>query len=286
MVVRVLIVGPGRVGGAFAARFVAAGAAVLGLVGRDRARTAAAAAAAGVAVADWSALAAAHAVVFAVGDPDLAPCLEQAAASGAVRRCSLWLHTSGRHDLTVFDGRLPAGCRRGALHPVLPFPDAAAGAAAMPGAPAVLLGDAGALRLLRALAARLGLVPVVAEGGDRTLYHAACVLAANGLTALFGAVERTFAAAGGLAVADQHRLAAALMAAALRECRARGAAAALSGPVRRGDAATVRAHRRRLEAASPQQADVYRALMVAALPLARAAGLDAAAARTVAAALE
>ncbi|MBL8734267.1 MAG: DUF2520 domain-containing protein [Planctomycetes bacterium] len=286
MVVRVLIVGPGRVGVAFAARLRAAGTAVLGLVGRDAARTSAAAASVGVAVADWSALAAAPVVVFAVGDPELPGCLEQAAAHGPWRRAALWLHTSGRYDLTVFDGRLPAGCRRGALHPVLPFADAVAGAAAMPGAPAVLLGDAKAMRCLRLLAGRLGLVPMVADGGDRTLYHAACALAANGLTALFGAVERTFAAAGGLAVADQRRLADALLAAALRECRARGAAAALSGPVRRGDAATVALHRQRLAASAPEQAELYRALMRAALPLARAAGLAAGPAQAVAAALE
>jgi predicted short-subunit dehydrogenase-like oxidoreductase (DUF2520 family) len=127
--------------------------------------------------------------------------------------------------------------------------------------------------------------PLISRGGDRTLYHTACALAANGLTALRAVVDEVFAAAAVLSPADAAILAQALMAAALQACGEHGPTQALSGPVRRGDTATVTAHRRALRQTAPLHDAVYRALMTAALELARARGLSAAAAAAVGKAL-
>ncbi|MGE3175250.1 MAG: DUF2520 domain-containing protein [Planctomycetota bacterium] len=299
MPIRLAIVGPGRVGQALGRRWAESGVDLLGYVGRDRARTAAAVAFAGrgraLQLAD---LRTAHVVVLAVGDPDLPELVAAAAAAGCTRRCALWLHTSGRHGLSVLaplaavapaSGR-PADCvRLGALHPVAPFPDAAAGLAGLPDRPAVLLGEPRARRLLGRLCDRLGMRPLWADPrGDRTLYHAACALAANGLTALRAAVDEALAASSVLSPADAARLAQSLMAAALDACARHGAAAALSGPVARGDDATVAAHRTALLGtaaaadADPAPLDeVYRVLMLQALRLARRRGLDDAADRAL-----
>jgi len=64
------------------------------------------------------------------------------------------------------------------------------------------------------------------------------------------------------------------MAAALRGSSERGAVAALSGPVRRGDADVVKAHVQSLGKLLPDALPAYRALMLRALELAVAAGLD------------
>jgi predicted short-subunit dehydrogenase-like oxidoreductase (DUF2520 family) len=122
-------------------------------------------------------------------------------------------------------------------------------------------------------------------GADRLLYHAACALAANGATALWALVERTFAQSG-LPAAAGAQLAAALMQAAIDGCRERGPVAALSGPVRRGDAETVRSHLARLDLVLPQVSPCYRTLMQQAVELARAAGLGAAGALAVTTALQ
>ena len=284
MALRIVIVGPGRVGTACARRLVRAGAELLGFVGREIGRTQAAVDSAGSGcVLPAAAAASAHVVLFTVGDADLADAIAAVAAVAPPRRCSLWLHTSGRFGLEVF-ANVPGRFRRGALHPLVPFADAVAGDAAMAGAPAVLEGDADSGRLLRRLCTLLGLVPVPWSGGDRLLYHAACALAANGATALWSAVDDTFAAAG-LPVEVRSPLAVALLHAALQACTQRGAAAALSGPVRRGDAATVSAHRLRLAERAPPVAPVYLALMQVALRLARQSGLSPQQAEAIAAAL-
>ncbi|MBL8748287.1 MAG: DUF2520 domain-containing protein [Planctomycetes bacterium] len=267
MTLRIVIVGPGRVGCAMARRFVHAGVELVGFVGRREERVGSAIAFCGRGRAlGWSDLVSAHVVVFAVGDGDLDAAVAAAAANGGARPCGLWLHTSGRRGLDAFPPGLP-GIRRGALHPAVPMPDAETGVLALAGAPALVEAGPRSERLLRRICAMLGVVPFTAGAVDRVAYHAACTLAANGLTALRGVVDRAFAASGGLGDAERRCLADALMAAALRASSAHGAAAALSGPVRRGDVGTVRGHVARLEAMGPGAANVYRALMLSAVDL-------------------
>jgi predicted short-subunit dehydrogenase-like oxidoreductase (DUF2520 family) len=248
---------------------------VLGFLGRSPQNVAAAILFAGagraLAVTD---LRAAHAVVFAVGDGDLAAAVQQCAAAPP-RRCSLWLHTSGRFGLDVLAPLVGTGARLGSLHPVLPFSSAAAGFRALAGAPAVLQGEPRSRRLLSALAVRLGMVPLWAEAGDRTLYHAACVLAASGVTALRALVDQLLQQSSGLPAGGAAVVVDSLMRAALAGAAALGPAAALSGPLARGDAATVAAHLAALAARAPAAVPAYRAVLQAALPLAAQRGLSA-----------
>ncbi len=287
MVLRIVIVGPGRVGLAFARQLQQPGVRLLGCVARTAApsaATVAAVAAAATGLVAPSVASTAHVVVFAVGDQDLAAAIAALAAAAPPRPCALWLHTSGRHGLEVFASLAP-GCRRGALHPVAPFADPVRGQLALRGAPGVYDGEPRSEHLLRVLAQRLGLVPVRWPGGDKVLYHAACALAANGACALFADAVAAFASAAPWPSGAAAQLTTALMQAALAASRDPGAVAALSGPVRRGDAATVAAHRAQLQRAAPAVEPAYLVLMQRALALARAAGLPEALASQVAAAL-
>jgi predicted short-subunit dehydrogenase-like oxidoreductase (DUF2520 family) len=281
----VLIFGPGRVGVAFARRLHAAGCNVLGFVGRDPERARMAVAAAGVGAACAAAdHARAHVVVFAVGDADLPGAIAAAAAAAPPRPCSLWLHTSGRLGLEAFAGI--AGIRRGILHPAAPVPLPAAAVDPLTGAGGVCVGDVRSMRLLRGICRRLGLVPIDGHGGDRALYHAACALAANGLTGLYAAAAGAVRASGVVADADAAAVVHGLMRGALAACAADGPEVALTGAVRRGDAEAVAAHLRALRAHQPTAVPAYLATAGCALALARAAGLPAAAAAAVAAVLE
>jgi predicted short-subunit dehydrogenase-like oxidoreductase (DUF2520 family) len=272
--IRLAIVGPGKVGQVLARGFAAAGVDVLGFVGRDPGRAAAAAARCGTGRAlDVSGLATAHVVVFAVGDPQLAEAV--AACAGAPpRACSLWLHTSGRFGLEVLDPLQGLECRLGALHPVAPFTSTTA-ASDLRGQPAVLLGSPGAATLLERLCDLLGMRPLWSTGGDRLLYHAACALAANGLTALRDAVDAALHAAGVLPAPDADLLASALMGSALSLCGSVGPTAALSGPAVRGDVETVADHRRAIERLAPSALPAYLALMSHAVAIAERRGLSA-----------
>lgn len=272
MAVRIAIVGPGKVGTCFARRFQAASAEVLGFVGRDAGGVRRAVADTGCGEAlSWSDLRRAHCVIFAVGDDQLPAAVAAAAADGG-RRCSLWLHTSGRYDLEVLEPAKAIGCRVGSMHPLAPFPGSVVAEPA-DGALALLQGEERSLSLLQRLARMLRLDPIVCGAQDRALYHAACALAANGATSLFGLAQRALSAAGGLDDAAAARVASSLMVAAVAGAQRHGAGPALSGPVRRGDDEAVRAHLRALAAGQPEALAAYRALSRHALRLAADEGL-------------
>lgn len=275
MPIRVAVVGPGRVGQALARRWREAGICLLGFLGRSRASAERAVAFSGggepLAPAD---LARAHVVVFAVSDPQLPEAVNAAVAAATPRSCSLWLHTSARYGLEPFTPLERQGVRIGSLHPAAPFADAASGYEALAGRPALLVADPRGRRLLHGLCLRLPMQPVWAQpGGDRRAYHAACALAANGLTALRADVDAAFRGSGVVDAASAELLADALMRAALDGCRAAGPERALSGPVLRGDAETVALHLAALARSSPESEASYRALMQTAVRLARRRGL-------------
>jgi predicted short-subunit dehydrogenase-like oxidoreductase (DUF2520 family) len=104
---------------------------------------------------------------------------------------------------------------------------------------------------------------VEVDDADRAAHHAAAVIASNHLVALMGQVERV-AAAAGVPLAAYLDLAAA----ALANVTELGPAAALTGPVARGDAATVARH---LAALPADERPAYVAMAAAA---ARLAGRD------------
>ena len=245
---------------------------LLGFLGRDAssAERATRFCGAGRVLQDFPSLAGADAVLVAVGDDQLAELAVRAAAAPP-RAESLWFHCSGRFGLEVLAALSDRGAEVGALHPLCPIADAETGYRLLAGRDAVVEGRA---PLLDDLARRAGLQPLHIAAGDRAVYHAACNLAANGLTALNDVARQLFLAHGGMDETTAQRLATGLMVAALAACRERGAAEALSGPVLRGDRETVSAHLRALVAVAPQTLATYLALMRHAVMLARTRGLS------------
>jgi predicted short-subunit dehydrogenase-like oxidoreductase (DUF2520 family) len=125
--------------------------------------------------------------------------------------------------------------RAAVVHPLVALPDPDRGAARLRGAWFALShdGDPMGAAVVRALDGR----PVTIAEGDWVRYHAAAVIAANHLVALLGQVERV-AKSIGVPLAAYLDLARG----ALDDVADLGPAAALTGPVRRGDADTVAAH--------------------------------------------
>ncbi|HEX5741735.1 MAG TPA: DUF2520 domain-containing protein, partial [Pilimelia sp.] len=144
-----------------------------------------------------------------------------------------------------------------ALHPAMTFVGDAADADRLTsGVTFGVTASAGAAAVAARLVADLrGRAEWIAEA-DRVRYHAALAHGANHLVTLVNDAADLARRAG---VADPAALLAPLLRAALANVLA-GGDAALTGPVARGDAATVAAHLADLAAAAPETADAYRAL--------------------------
>jgi predicted short-subunit dehydrogenase-like oxidoreductase (DUF2520 family) len=230
MELRLRIIGNGRAGGSLAAALT--GRAHVELLGRS----------------DHSA--AAHGVdllVLAVPDGAIADCAATVAPGDAVVA-----HLSGATGLDA----LRPHARVASLHPLVSLPDAGTGAQRLRGAWMAIAGDPMIEELARLLDARTFQV----DDERRALYHATASVAANHLVALLAQVERLAALAG---VPPEPFME--LAAGALANTSRVGAAAALTGPVSRGDWATVRRHLAALPAA---ERPLYLALAAQAAALA------------------
>lgn len=176
------------------------------------------------------------------------------------------LHTAGSLGADVL---APLAARRpvGVAHPLLSF---ASTSSAPPwvGAALALCGDPLAVSAGRRLARVLGMRPLLASAHDPGLYHAAAALLANG-TAALAATAVTLLVGQGYARRAAEYAVAALLRSVAHNISELGLPAALSGPVRRGDVETVRRH---LAALPPGSAALYRALVAAQIPLAKALG--------------
>ena len=121
-----------------------------------------------------------------------------------------------------------------------------------------------------AIVRRLGGVPVTLAPEAKPLYHAGAVFASNYLVTMLAEAMRLLEEAG---IGRDAALAALLplVRATLENVAAAGPEGALTGPIARGDAATLRRH---LSALPHRDADLYRAVGRATLRLAREAGLE------------
>jgi predicted short-subunit dehydrogenase-like oxidoreductase (DUF2520 family) len=140
------------------------------------------------------------------------------------------VHLSGSLGLDA----LGAHPRRAAVHPLVPLPNGEVGAARLcSGVTFAVAGDA----VAHEIAATLGGRTVVVADEDRAAYHAAACIAANHVVALLGQVERVAVSVG----LDLESFLP-LTRAAVDDVAALGAQAALTGPARRGDWATLSRH--------------------------------------------
>jgi predicted short-subunit dehydrogenase-like oxidoreductase (DUF2520 family) len=163
-------------------------------------------------------------------------------------------HVSGASTLDVLAAARDRGASTFSLHPLQTFAD---GDTTVSGTPAAIAGsDEAATSFARSLAEALGMRPFEVPEESRAAYHAAAAMASNLLIALEESaaelVER-------LGIEDARALLAPLVLRTAANWAERGPAA-LTGPIARGDRATVERHRAALAETAPELLPVYDAL--------------------------
>jgi predicted short-subunit dehydrogenase-like oxidoreductase (DUF2520 family) len=164
-------------------------------------------------------------------------------AARAVAEGPLVGHCSGATTLAPL-----AGHDAFSLHPLMTVP--AAGETVFAGATAAVAGHPAAAEL----ATRLGMHPIEVADADRAAYHAAASMASNFLVTLESAAERIAATAG-----VSRASLVPLVRATVDNWAAQGRSA-LTGPIARGDTATVEGHRAALSERTPDLLPLYDAL--------------------------
>lgn len=195
-------------------------------------------------------------LLLAVPDDALPGLVSGLAAAGAIRPGSFAVHVSGTHGLSVLEPAVRAGALPLALHPVMTFAGGGEDLARLNGACFGVTAPDELRPVGETLVVEMGGEPIWVADAARPLYHAGLTLAANSIVSLVAEVTELLTDAG---VETPERLLAPLLSAALDNALRRGDAA-LTGPVARGDAATVAAHLAALRAADPDAAAAYFAL--------------------------
>jgi predicted short-subunit dehydrogenase-like oxidoreductase (DUF2520 family) len=215
-------------------------------------------------------------VLLAVPDDAVRPVASELAAERAVGADHVVLHVSGLLDRSALAALDEFGAGLGSFHPLQTIADPASAPDRFAGAYAGIEGDERALAAGERLAAALRMQTVRLAAAAKPAYHAGAVAAANYTVALAGLAQR-LAQSAGIPAPVASRIFLPLLRGAVANLEL-GPAAALTGPVRRGDVRTIRAH---LAALGPDDRELYRWLGLAALRLARDAGLDPASADEV-----
>lgn len=236
------IVGAGRAGSALAIAAHEAGYLVAAVASRrgEVARLLADTVGAEAVATPLAAVASADLTLLAVPDGAITSVAATIAASGVALRGRGIVHLGARFGPGVIASLRTAGAEVGVLHPLQ--------ALAGPGSASLLDGSffridaTGTLRArLLAFVAALGARPLEIDPSQAPLYHAAAVLAGNAPLALLAEATQLLEAAG-VGRAEAHEALAALLEGAARNARNAGAAAALTGPVARGDTDAINAH--------------------------------------------
>lgn len=197
-------------------------------------------------------------VIIAVPDDAVGTAAAALARSGAGWAGRTVFHTSGLLPARVLDPLREKGARTASLHPVQTFPRNDTPAAAFKGITWGVEGGAEAVRTAGMIVRDLGGDLLLVSERMKPLYHAACVLASNALVALEGTAASLLRQAG-IGEETALRVLFPLVQGTLQNVKNLGLEKALTGPVRRGDAATVRKHLEALETA-PEAGEVYRVL--------------------------
>jgi predicted short-subunit dehydrogenase-like oxidoreductase (DUF2520 family) len=237
---RVGIVGAGRVGNALAAALRDARVDVEGPLGRGERP------------------AGCDAILLCVPDAEIT-----AAAEVVTAAAPLVGHTSGATPLSAL---AHAGVAAFGLHPLQTV---ASADVRFEGAGAAVAGSSPeALEFAAALAERLGMTPFEIDDEGRAAYHAAASVASNFLVTLQAAAE-TIAGGAGLEPEQARALLAPLVRQTVENIAELGPEAALTGPVARGDEATVASQRAAVEEVAPELLELFDELVRRTRDLAR-----------------
>jgi predicted short-subunit dehydrogenase-like oxidoreductase (DUF2520 family) len=170
-------------------------------------------------------------------------------------------HSSGALSSEVLAPLQRAGAHTASLHPMMTFvPNTTP---KMRDVPFAVEGDPQAMRVARAIGSRLGAEVFTIRKQNKVLYHALGSFASPLIVATLVTAERVGRGAG-LSREQTRAVIGPILEQTLNNYRGRGAAAAFSGPIKRGDLETVRRHLRDLQRV-PEAGAVYRSLIRSAL---------------------
>jgi predicted short-subunit dehydrogenase-like oxidoreductase (DUF2520 family) len=207
--------------------------------------------------------------MIATRDDAIVPSCVTLAASGKVTPDDIVFHVSGATPSSDLKPAKDKGALVASVHPIKTFSDAEQAVQTFPGTYCGAEGDAGAIKVLKPAFETIGAKVFDIAPGMKPIYHAGGVFACNYLAALIEAAVRAHERAGIPRAASLEALAP-LVRETVDAIFGQGPARALTGPISRGDAATVKRQLARVREWDANMGELYRGLGLLTVALAEA----------------
>ena len=208
-------------------------------------------------------------ILLSIPDDVLAQVVSGLAATNAVSPGTFVMHLSGRYGIEVLRPLTELGSLPLALHPVMTFTGTSIDLNRLSACPFGVTTHPTLRPVAETLVMEMGGEPVWVPEASRSLYHAALTFGANNLMTLVNQTSELLESAG---ITNPEALVAPLLSASLDNALRNGDTA-LTGPIARGDAETVREHLRVLGNFDPAVTQAYRSLARLTAVRALAAGV-------------
>ncbi|HSY27914.1 MAG TPA: Rossmann-like and DUF2520 domain-containing protein [Burkholderiaceae bacterium] len=197
--------------------------------------------------------------VYLIATPD--DMIEQAcnvlAASGKLNAASIVFHCSGAKNTAALHAAIEHGAAVASVHPIRSFASPEQLINSFSGTYCGAEGDSRALSVLSEMFGAIGGTLVAINSERKVLYHAAAVFASNYLVTLLDLAQHAYVEAG-VAPDTALQLMEPLVRATVDNVFRLGPAIALTGPIARGDMATVRLQQEAVTDWQAKYGDLYR----------------------------
>lgn len=214
---------------------------------------------AGRPVVDWAELRPADAILIGTPDDQIETACAGVARSGILRPGTTVFHCSGALPSGVLDKAKACGASIASVHPIRSFAGPEGIAASFPGTWCGIEGDQGAVEHLSLAFSAIGARLVRINPEYKSVYHSAAVFSSNYLVTLLDVAVEAYAKAG-VPRDDALKLMEPLVRGTVDNIFRLGTTDALTGPIARGDVATVLSQYRAVTAWDRRVGALYKRL--------------------------
>jgi len=257
-----VIVGCGKVGTILAKQMIASGYPLIGLASKSLSsaqKTAAETKTTCFSDIPWEFTPSADIVFITTPDGTIQETSRKIAENKGFKPGAVVLHCSGALPSTILAPAKTCGASIGSMHPLQSFASSESNANPFKGIVAAIEGEESAIQIARQIAADLGCVSLTIKTDAKTLYHAAAVVASNYLVALQDLAFKLLQISG-IPKKNTYQVLGPLINGTLSNIEKVGTVKALTGPIVRGDAETVKKHVDEISSKAPELLSLYRAL--------------------------
>jgi predicted short-subunit dehydrogenase-like oxidoreductase (DUF2520 family) len=180
-------------------------------------------------------------------------------------------HMSGAGGLDLLDAAKRAGAVTASIHPLQSFSSIDNAIQNIPGSFFGITADKKAKTQAGIIVRDLRGIPIFISPDQKPLYHAAACIASNYLVSLFNVVESIYEAIG-ISKKNARKAYLPLIYGTLKNIEISGSVDALTGPIARGDAGTIRKHIAAIKETQPQYSSLYSALGLVTVNIAQKKG--------------